>query len=98
MYLRCADASVQLVEVDDLQRLHVEVEGHVVIGGALGSFGALEGDHAWLSIAALRAAAHAQGAAAGWDADFDAMVEYASSKGWLSPDGTDVRAHVVRTG
>jgi hypothetical protein len=30
----------------------------------------------------------------GWDVDFSAMLEYASTKGWLSADRTGIRAHV----
>jgi hypothetical protein len=31
-----------------------------------------------------------------WEKDFDAMLSYAGSKGWLSADGTTIRAHVER--
>lgn len=30
-----------------------------------------------------------------WDADFTAMIAYARSRGWVSDDGTHVRAHVA---
>ena len=97
MYVRCQDGEVQLVEVDDLKRLHVEVDGSVA-DGVLGAFGSLEGEDAWLSVQALRDGAHAQGVAPRWDEDFDAMVEFAAEHGWASPDGRSVRAHVVRAG
>lgn len=29
-----------------------------------------------------------------WERDFDSMIAYAARKGWLSEDGTRVRAHV----
>lgn len=97
MYVRCQDGEVQLVEVDDLKRLHVEVDG-AVTDGFLGTFGSLEGEHAWLSIQALRDGAHAQGVAVSWDEGFDAMLEFAAEHGWSSGDGRSVRAHVVRAG
>lgn len=33
----------------------------------------------------------------GWPHDFAGMIAYAAGKGWLSDDGTHVRAHVART-
>ncbi len=32
----------------------------------------------------------------GWDAEFDAMLAKARERGWLSDDGTIVRAHLER--
>jgi len=29
-----------------------------------------------------------------WETDFAAMLDYARSKGWLSDDGSSIRAHV----
>ena len=29
-----------------------------------------------------------------WETDFSTMLDYAASKGWLSEDGTAIRAHV----
>ncbi|WP_417217812.1 hypothetical protein [Arthrobacter sp.] len=57
-------------------------------------WGQLDGEHAWLSIAALREAGTGQ--EAGWEAGFDDMIAYATSKDWLSADGLGVRAHLER--
>ncbi len=29
-----------------------------------------------------------------WDESFEAMCSYAHSKGWTSPDGTQIKAHI----
>jgi hypothetical protein len=31
-----------------------------------------------------------------WDRDFERMLTYAAGKGWLSNDGTSIRAHLER--
>ncbi|WP_141005734.1 hypothetical protein [Nocardioides humi] len=54
------------------------------------------GDHVWLDIAALRDRAGAE-KGADWHEGYDAMVAYALSRGWVSPDGAAVRAHVERS-
>ena len=85
----------ELHEADDLQRLHVELVGGDEPGAAaaaLGDLGRVDGEHAWLDIAALRAAGPAD---PGWVERFDAMIEYARSKGWTDGAGA-VRAHVER--
>lgn len=51
--------------------------------------GVIEGDHAWLEVAALRAAGPDEPE---WQAGFDAMIAFAAKKGWMR-DGA-VRAHV----
>ena len=57
-------------------------------------------DHVWLSITGLKAAALATMATssdderAEWAQAYDGMIGYAVSKGWASPDGSSVRAHI----
>jgi len=46
--------------------------------------------HVWVSIDALRASAVPPAN----DEDFDRMIAYAQSKGWVDPVGGFVRAHV----
>lgn len=48
----------------------------------------------WLDTAALRTAGNGD---PDWDTQFDAMLNYAASKGWTDRDLSRVRAHVVRT-
>ncbi|HEX2131389.1 MAG TPA: hypothetical protein VHH15_07490 [Actinophytocola sp.] len=91
--------STETATVEDLQnlhRLHVELDGvdDRTGAGALvaAGLGTLDGDHAWLPIPALRAAGADTGT---WPADFDTMIAYARTQGWV--DGDRVRAHVVRS-
>jgi hypothetical protein len=53
-------------------------------------------DHVWVDIALLRANALAQVDDPGFPAQFDAMIAYATKKGWLNVLGTRVRAHLER--
>ncbi|PRY17128.1 hypothetical protein [Kineococcus rhizosphaerae] len=70
------------------------------LSAVLGPVGELDAEgedvaaaHVRVSIEWLRRTAHAEGADAGWDEQFERMLAYAESKGWVA-DGT-VRAHVV---
>lgn len=82
-------------EGDDLKRLAVSVRGQGDVGPALGTLGSgdADGQHFWLDIAALRQAAAPAGNAE-WGAQFDAMIAYASRKGWVDASGTRVRVHL----
>lgn len=91
-------AQATVAEPEDLARLHAEFRGvdddtaaRVLRSSGLG---VVDGDHAWLETAALRAAGDASPE---WTARFDAMLAYAASKGWSSEDGSRVRAHIVRS-
>jgi hypothetical protein len=53
------------------------------------------GDEADLELAELRRRAVAAGVPPGWTRRWDDMIAYAARRGWLSPDGATVRAHVV---
>lgn len=48
-----------------------------------------------LVVSALRALAESGPVGPGWAQRWEAMLAYAQAKGWLSDDGTTVRAHVV---
>lgn len=70
------------------------------LSAVLGPVGELdpEGDdvtsaHVWVSTSWLRETAHAEGAEAGWDEQFEGMLAYARGKGWVQGDA--IRAHVV---
>lgn len=93
MFVRVTESeTAHLVEPEVLTALSV-----VLVGDAprdLGGFGSFDGDHAWLGIQALRSAAHAAGVPETWDEQFEGMLEYAKTKGWLSSGGTALRAHV----
>jgi hypothetical protein len=81
-----------LVEPEVLNGLAVRLVGDAPHD--LGAFGSIDGDHAWLGVKALRAAAHDIGVAEGWDEQFEGMLAYAKTKGWLSSSGSAVRAHI----
>jgi hypothetical protein len=53
------------------------------------------GDEADLDVAELRRRAVAERVPPGWTRRWDDMIAYAARRGWLSPDGTTVRAHVL---
>ena len=84
-------------EATDLKHFSVRVSESAddeSLSRALGSLGQLaSSDHAWIDIAALRAAS---GCAddPGWSTQFAAMVAYATTKGWVDPSGRQLRAHL----
>ena len=100
MYVEVEATGVRLVEADVLTALAVRVRasaGDVSIG----RFGALDesGTHAWLDPTVLRHEASLSIPEAdrqAWFGRFDGMIAYATSKGWMSPDGSAVRAHIER--
>jgi hypothetical protein len=89
-------AAVQ--DPQNLRQLHVEFQkvGDAEADQALhrAGLGAVAGDHVWLEPSALRAAGNGS---ADWNAQFDAMLRYAASKGWTDEESARVRAHIVRT-
>lgn len=84
---------------DDCTRLHVHTlltqpEATAALREAeLGVLGD-DGSHAFLDLSALRARALGAARSADWDGRWRAMVDYATSKGWVTADGAFVRAHV----
>jgi hypothetical protein len=93
MIIRSTDGEPEVLDADDLQRLHVELTP----GHGLGRLGEIDGDHAWLAIDALRRAGAVSASSPDWADRFDAMIDYAAGKGWLDPSGASVRAHIERT-
>jgi hypothetical protein len=90
---------VQVVDIDNLTALHLalgevtdEEAGEVLEAAGLGRMG--EGDIAYLDAAALRAQAEPRASTADWATRWEAMVDYARSKGWLSDDGATIQVHV----
>jgi hypothetical protein len=89
---------VSLEEPDDTKRFHVEVIGGTDVGRLFGALvdaaaGRLDGDDAWIALDAVRRMAAGQ-VGPDWDERFDAMLEYARTKGWLDEAAHTVRAHV----
>jgi len=94
--------TVTLEEPQDCGRFHVAARGgrsEPGLAAALVAAGVGRGagdGHAAVAVDAVRRLA---GGRVGptWDADFEAMLSYASGKGWLSPDGNAITAHVEWT-
>ena len=90
-------APPQLGDEDSLDRLHATVAGDPqrTMYNEFCSPGP-DADHVWVDIANLRAAVLARADDPGVGAQFDGVIAYATSKGWLDETGTHVRAHVER--
>ncbi|MGW2651462.1 hypothetical protein ACWC2T_42960 [Streptomyces sp. NPDC001393] len=93
-------ALASVADAEDLKSLAVVVGPGVsdeTLAGALtaGGLGSLDGQHAWLSVAALRSAGEDSDA---WRSGFTKMIEFATSRGWTNESGNAVRAHVERAG
>jgi hypothetical protein len=101
MFVEVTEGQCVVREATDLKGLAVHAADPAHLS-ALGDLGTVDdgGEHVWLSIAALRDAAAAtvpDDDRAAWLGSYDGMIAYAVGKGWASPDGTAVRAHLSRT-
>lgn len=102
VYIAENGKGAQLISADDLTSLSVRVEANTVDPAAIASMlrsagaGDVAADHVWLDISWLRAAAGTPGP--DWPHRFAAMLQYAQTHGWLSPDGRRVRAHLEQPG
>jgi hypothetical protein len=91
-------APVSLRDPDDCGRFHVEVIGprdDARLGHALvdADVGRVVDEHAFVDIGAVRRMA-AGWVGESWADDFEKMVAYARSKGWLDETGNAIQAHV----
>ena len=89
-------------DADDLGRLHVTADGlddaqadAALQRAHLGRTG--EGGQVSLAVESLRAAARPRASIPDWDSHFDAMIDFARSKGWLDTSGEHVAAHIDRS-
>lgn len=55
-----------------------------------------EENHVFVAIELVRSLA-GDGADAAWNEQFAGMIGYAGSKGWLSEDGTMIKAHLAES-
>jgi hypothetical protein len=95
------DGGVVRASVEDAMNLRqLRVEFHGVTDEQAGEalrvagLGSVDEDSAWLIADALRAAGDGS---SGWTADFYGMLAYAKTRGWTNEDGSQVRAHIVRS-
>lgn len=86
----------RLTDLDRFDRLHATkpTAGADVAWSELCH--AADDDHVWLDILAARRLVAAHDAAS--VDQYDAMIEYAGTKGWIDDDGRHVRAHVADAG
>jgi hypothetical protein len=91
--------AVEVRNPDDLSRLHCEIG--LKNGGLEAARVSLHGiaelpssQVAWLSVDRLRSMAEPCNKDS-WLQQFRGMIDTAGAHGWLSPDGSTVRAHVV---
>ena len=89
--------SVLVGEPDDCKRLCAVISGAGNIDTALGPLGSADADdaHLWIKVEALKRAAMPTHDV-DWSTRFDAMIEYAKSKGWIDTSKTRVRVHLSR--
>ena len=92
-------AVVALGGEDDLKRFSVRVPAGCsadLVDSSLMSAGAgrLDGDQAAISVDWLRK--NTKACSQQWQKDFERMLAYAASKGWMDPAGTVVIAHIER--
>lgn len=98
MIVRLDVDGASVLEPDDCRRLHVMTTPTVsdvtaaLRAAGIGRLGA-NGD-ALLDVEELRRRAHAVATAPDWADSWTAMIGYATAKGWLTPDGRHLVAHV----
>ncbi|UNK47878.1 hypothetical protein [Arthrobacter sulfonylureivorans] len=89
--------AVLLTEANDFQRFSLDVggSGPADVDSALrtNNAGYLKDEHAFISADFIRQHAPDTGERESWLSRLQGMVDYASSKGWLSREG-DIRAHI----
>jgi hypothetical protein len=89
---------VSLEEADDCTKFHLAVVGGRDLPRVFGALvdaaaGRLEGDHAYITIDAVRRLAAGR-VGDDWDSRFDGMLDYARSKGWIDDTGNMIQAHI----
>ena len=90
---------VVLVDAEDTKAFHVEVRGDADVAGALEDAGAGtladDREHAHIGIGWVRQ--HAVGVGPDWNQQFDAMLDYARTKGWIEEGTSSIVAHLERS-
>ncbi|GAA4901776.1 hypothetical protein EV188_10995 [Actinomycetospora succinea] len=97
MIVQLSADSAHVAEPDDCARLHVttSLPADAVDGALRGAgIGRLDAEDALLDLEVLRTRARAGAREPDWDEKWTKMIDYARSKGWVTPDDGAVRAHV----
>lgn len=101
MIVRVTDTKIVVEDRGDLTRLHVatrldaDAVNEVLVRLRAGCL--TDDGSTLLDLAFLRVHAEAGGVGDDWGERWQAMIDYAARKGWLSADGRLVRAHVEWT-
>ena len=98
MIIDVSNQGVALQQSDDFKRFHVSAAPGVDVDQQLrraqwGSCAA--GQEAMIAVSAIRLAVGCAGA--DWHDQLASMLAYATAKGWVSDDGSEIVAHVERT-
>ena len=99
MFIAVAD-TITLEDPGNFREFHVATDGDVptTVAAFAGRAVASERDnHLWIDIAFLRELA-GDAADAEWQAQFDGMLAYANSKGWIDEPTNRVEAHIQPPG
>lgn len=104
MIIVIESSGVRVDSPSDVTRFHVQAPVGVDVDDALrrSGFGHLDGGSeegdgdAQVSIAAIRAAVVGHIDPVVWSQQFDGMLGYARSKGWLDDIGEHIRGHIER--
>ena len=96
MYIAISD-TITLEDAGNFREFHVAVHGDVAAAAA--AFGgradaSARDNHLWIDIAYVRELA----ADAEWEAQFEGMLAYAASKGWIDDATGRVEAHIQPPG
>jgi hypothetical protein len=86
------DGRVELERPEDLEGFKVVVHGNDAT--ALAEVGRLIGrDNAWIHMDAVRRLASGH-VGPGWEGEFQGMIEFARTRGWIDDDRREIQAHV----
>ena len=90
-----ADTPPRLTDADRLDRLHAECDTDLGTIQYDEFVRQADDGHVWVDVDWLRTSGLAQVGDPDFATNFDAMITYATTKGWLDDAGTSVRAHIV---
>ncbi|WP_419925114.1 hypothetical protein [Candidatus Poriferisocius sp.] len=99
MFIAVAD-TITLEDANNFREFHVAIDGDVAAAVAAfrdRSAASERANHLWIDIAFVRDLA-GDAADAEWQAQFEGMLAYANSKGWIDEPANRVEAHIQPPG